>query len=160
MLKADFESHHIEGMAIHGDTPFSVDLISHVEGNLWTGGCIGGVSLGDDFRYVVSVYPWEKYEIGPGTERFETELYDSSTIPDADRLYALARRVNRYRAEGKTLVHCQAGLNRSALVAGLALVLAGRTGAEAIALMREKRSEAVLCNSTFENWLRLRSAPC
>lgn len=30
---------------------------------------------------------------------------------------------------------------------------AGRSAAEAIQLMREKRCDAVLCNKTFEKWL-------
>jgi hypothetical protein len=39
-------------------------------------------------------------------------------------------------------------------VAGLALVRSGMTPDAAIALLREKRSPAVLCNPTFEQWLR------
>lgn len=156
-MKADFTSHHIEGMAIHGDTPFNVDLISHITGNLWVGGCLPGVSLGDDFRYVVSLYPWEGYEIGANTERVEVELYDSSTVPDEGQLYELAAMVNSRLTHGKTLVHCQAGLNRSNLVAGLALIESGMEPGDAIALLREKRCDAVLCNSHFEDWLRSRS---
>jgi protein-tyrosine phosphatase len=44
-------------------------------------------------------------------------------------------------------------LNRSALVAGMALILDGWKPADAIALLREKRSPAVLCNPAFEQWL-------
>lgn len=157
-LAADFTSHHIEGIAREGNVPFSVALITHVEGNLWQGGCIGGVRLPDDFEFVVSLYPWEKYELGSKTTRLEVELYDSAVIPDERQLHDVARIINAFRAKGKTLVHCQAGLNRSALTAGLALILEGMKPADAIALLREKRSPAVLCNKAFAKWLRKRKA--
>ena len=40
------------------------------------------------------------------------------------------------------------------LVAGAALVLSGMRPDDAIALLREKRSQAVLCNPAFAAWLR------
>jgi protein-tyrosine phosphatase len=43
----------------------------------------------------------------------------------------------------------------SSLVTARALVLSGLTADEAIALIREKRSPACLCNPSFERWLRL-----
>jgi hypothetical protein len=152
-LNADVTSHHIEGIAIQGDTPFNVALISHIEGNLWTGGCIDGLRLPDEFRYVVSLYPWEKYQLGDDTKRVEVGLYDSHVIPAHDSLVSVANLVNEFLAKGQTLVHCQAGLNRSALIAGLALILQGRDPHAAIKLLRERRCSAVLCNSTFEEYL-------
>ena len=154
-LRADLESHHIEGFAVHGDTPFSMPLVSHIVGNLWTGGCRDGVVLPDEFRYVVSLYPWERYELAPGTERVEVAMYDAADdLGDGEQLYELAELVNDWRAQARTLVHCQAGLNRSSLVAGLALVVDGMPPEEAIELLRERRSPAVLCNHAFERWLR------
>lgn len=155
---ADFESHHIEGYAraaMEAGRPgaFRVPLVSHIDGNLWTGGCLDGVRLPDDFRFVFSLYPWEKFRIGPETERVEVVMYDSSAMPAESALHDAADQVVAALATGKTLVHCQAGLNRSGLVAALALVKMGRTAADAIALLREKRCEVVLCNSTFESWL-------
>lgn len=154
----DLTSHHIRGFAraaIEAGKParFDVPLISHIEGNLWVGGCIDGVRLDDDFRHVVSLYKWERYAIGPFTKRVEVEMYDSDEVPDAEELGALAAMVNTFLAKGKTLVHCQAGLNRSNLVAATALILAGREPADAIALLRERRSPVVLCNEAFEAWL-------
>jgi protein-tyrosine phosphatase len=55
--------------------------------------------------------------------------------------------------KGKTLVHCQAGLNRSGLVAAVALMKLGRTADEAIKLLRDSRSPMVLCNDTFVSQL-------
>lgn len=150
---ADLETHHIEGFAHHGGHRIKVPLISHVEGNLWQGGCFQGVRLPDDFDFVVSLYPWEQYSLGPTTARLEYKLYDSADIPDERQLYDVARMVNAFSKEGKTLVHCQAGLNRSGLIGSLALVLQGWSPKGAIKRLREKRSPVVLCNTTFEQWL-------
>lgn len=151
----DFTSHHIEGYA-RADAQqrhFSVPLVSHIAGDLWTGGC-KRVRLGDDFRFVFSLYPWEQYILGPDTERIEIEMYDHGSMPDLEVLDSVAEQVVDRLHEGhKTLVHCQAGLNRSGLVAALALTKMGYTAREAIDLLREKRSPVVLCNSTFEQWL-------
>jgi hypothetical protein len=154
----DLTSQHIEGYARAAieagkDGHFSVPLISQIDETLWTGGCINGVKLPDDFVGVVSLYPWEKYSLGPNTVRHEHRLYDSSDVPDIEHLLAIARQVNEFRQQGKTLVHCQAGLNRSGLIAALALILEGVTPAEAIALLREKRCAVVLCNEAFEHLL-------
>mgnify|MGYP000667986346 CR=1 FL=1 len=155
---ADFQSHHIEGYAAAAmdrgvDAHFKVGLISQIDGNLWMGGCIDGVNLGPDFKYVLSLYPWERYQLDADTKRLEVRLYDSADIPPAEQLYDLAEYVNGHRAVGRTLVHCQAGLNRSGLITALALHLGGMSAADAISLLREKRCPMVLCNQTFEQWL-------
>jgi len=157
-VNTDFATHHIEGYARAAEEAgkdgfFSVPLISHIEGNLWQGGCQPGVPLPEDFRYVVSLYPWGKYLLGPNTHRDEITMYDAGSMPDLRQLVEIAEKVNEYKAKGKTLVHCQAGLNRSGLVAGLSLILEGMKPTDAIALLREKRCDMVLCNETFRNWL-------
>lgn len=143
----------ITGIAHQGDTPFDMKLITRVEGNLWTGGCINGVRLPYDFSHVVSLYPWEKYALGPNTQRYEVEMYDSLT-QGFEQVEEIALKTMRRVEHGKTLVHCQAGLNRSGLIAGRTLMLLGYTASEAIALLRQKRSPAVLCNPHFEEYLR------
>lgn len=160
---ADLTSHHIEGIAVQGGTPFEAALISHVEGNLWQGGTPADV-LGTGarplpfFRYVLNLYPWVRYPVDPAlTEVREERLYDHGDVPDEAVLEDLAAWVNDRREKGPTLVHCQAGLNRSALVTALALIREGRTPDAAIRLLREKRSPAVLCNAAFERWLRTES---
>lgn len=164
-LDADWQNHHIEGYARAAqergqDGHFSAPLISHIEDNLYVGGCIDGVRLDDDWQTVVSLYKWERYALGPNTERFEVEMYDAGEVPDETQLHALAATVVASLARGgKVLVHCQAGLNRSNLVTALALIKMGRTPADAIALLREKRSPVVLCNAAFESWLLDQAQP-
>lgn len=85
-LVTDFGTHRIEGLARAAQerglpAHFSVPIISHVDGNLWQGGCIGGVALPDDFRHVVSLYPWEKYTLPDDCKRVEIRMFDS---PDQD----------------------------------------------------------------------------
>lgn len=153
-LQADFTTHHIEGIAREGNKPFSTNLITQVDGNLWQGGCINGVNLGGKFKHVISLYPWERYNPGGQLDSFvEVKLYDSGDIPNPEQLEHLARWINICRNAGTTLVHCQAGLNRSGLLTGLALVRGGMKPQDAIDFMRKNRCDAVLCNKTFERWL-------
>lgn len=103
----------------------------------------------------MSTYAWERFALGPNTSLVEFDMRDADEIPDLGDLRAAAEEVRSALAAGKkTLVHCQAGLNRSALVAALALTLDGMSAADAIDLLREKRCNAVLCNPTFDLWLR------
>lgn len=153
----DFDptSRRMRGVAIHGNTPFDVPFISEIVPGFYQGGCEQGLVLPDFIKHVVSLYPWEKYTRHKGVETFrEVRMYDSSDEPFAEEVVEIARLVNECRAKGPTLVHCQAGLNRSGLIAATALMLDGMTADEAIATLRSSRSPAVLCNKTFENWLR------
>lgn len=150
---ADFASHHIEGYARMGNTPFTCPLITPINDMLWQGGCRDKVSLGAYFKHVVSLYPWERYRTDVMLDSLtEVKLYDSHGIPDLKQIEHVADWVNICRAHGRTLIHCQAGLNRSALIASLALMRGPEqmSGKDVVALLREKRSPAVLCNSSFE----------
>lgn len=152
MMLADLTSHRIEGIAHMGNTPFSVPLFSQIDGNLWSGGCPRGQTP-KELDFIICLYPWEPYQIHEHQVYTQARLFDSGEMPSTQLLIALARHVNECRAIGPTLVHCQAGLNRSGLVTALALMESGMTAAAAIALLREKRCAAVLCNRAFENWL-------
>jgi protein-tyrosine phosphatase len=155
--QADLSTHRIEGIARMGNKPFSVTLFSHIHGNLWTGGCPIEKAPAN-IVFIVCLYPWEPYEIHDRQMLTSIKLYDHGETPEETTLFILAKHVQECMAAGPTLVHCQAGLNRSALVAGLALILGGMEPAKAIALLREKRSDAVLCNPAFERWLLNRSS--
>lgn len=131
-----------------------VGLISEILPGLWMGGCKQGVRLPDEFGFVLSLYPWERYHLGATTLRVEEKLYDSADVASPTLLADLAELAHGQWKAGKvTLIHCQAGLNRSGLITTLVLMRDGMPAVEAIALLREKRSEFVLCNSTFEHFL-------
>jgi protein-tyrosine phosphatase len=151
---ADPFTHWIDGIAHMGNTPFSMPIITHVTGNLWHGGYVDNLDLGDRFDTIVSLYPWEKYPTKGDT--VQVTMYDSTEV-DGGSVEDAALFVVGLLAKGqKVLVHCQAGLNRSSLVVARALMYMGQSADEAIAMLREKRSPAVLCNETFEKWLRSR----
>lgn len=151
---ADFTTHRIEGFSREGNVRISVPLVTRLDDTLWQGGCINGVDLGGQFRHIVSLYPWERYNPGKELDSFlEVKMLDEGSMPNIDKMYFVAEWVNQCRKSGPVLVHCQAGLNRSGLITGLALILDGMDPAAAIATMRERRCSAVLCNKVFENWL-------
>lgn len=141
----------MSGIAVHGNTPFDVPYVSQITDTLWTGGCMDGLVLPPEIEHVVSLYPWEGYRL---TRQLQTNLqvrmYDSTDGPDPEQVEMIARWVNVCRKSGPVLVHCQAGLNRSNMVAATALILGGMPPKMAVALLRKKRSPAVLCNPTFE----------
>ncbi len=154
-LQADLKTHHIEGIAREGNTEFSCPLITAIDDNFWQGGCVNGVNLQGYFKHIISLYPWERYNPGGDLDSFvEVRLYDGPVVPDVAQLKNLAQHINFCRQHGRTLVHCQAGLNRSGLLSGLALVLGGMKPTEAIQHLRDVRSPAVLCNPKFAAWLK------
>lgn len=145
----------ITGRTSHGGHRLDTPFISQVADNLWHGGVESGLVLPSFFRHVVSLYPWEQYTLRHEVDsQLVVKMYDSLD-QGLDQVDAIAEWVNVCRESGPVLVHCQAGLNRSGLVVARALVLAGDVadGSEAVALMREKRSPAVLCNPVFEDWV-------
>lgn len=151
----DPQTQRMSGIAYHGNTPFDVPFISQIDGNLWQGGCQQGLVLPTFIKHVVSLYPWESYTAHHNLDsKTEVRLYDATEIPDPEQLEALAKWINLCRKHAPTLVHCQAGLNRSGLLAGLAMVLDGEKPQDAICKLRETRSPAVLCNATFADWLK------
>lgn len=153
-LSADFESHPITGY-LHTGERLNVPLISQITDNLFVGGCIHGVDLGDFFSHIFSLYMWEQYQYGPDTIHTEVKMYDSRTDPvDIETVDSMSDQIVEALHEGgNVLVHCQAGINRSNLLAASALVKMGYTPEDAIGLLREKRSRLVLANKTFEDFL-------
>lgn len=154
-IRFDPTQNWMTGIARHGNVPFSVPFISHIEGNLWMGGCDGSLVLPEHIEHVVSLYKWENYRVNHKLKSHkQITMYDSSDTPNERDVLDAARLVNKCVEDGPTLVHCQAGLNRSGLVAAASLMLRGWTAKDAVALLREKRSNAVLCNKTFYFWLK------
>lgn len=152
-IRFDPREQRMSGYATHGDTPFDVPFISQITDTLWTGGCTNGLVLPDHIEHIVSLYPWEAYTVRHEIKSALSVIMYDSLDQAMGQVGAIADWVNACRADGPTLVHCQAGLNRSGLVAATALIRGGMGAAEAVALLREKRSSAVLCNRAFEDWL-------
>lgn len=152
MRLADLETHRIEGIAHMGNTPFSVPLFSQINETLWQGGCPVGEAP-EEFDFIINLYPWEPYRVHDHQVSHIHTMYDSQTLADTRLIEYLSDLVNDCRKQGRTLVHCQAGLNRSAFITALALIKDGNAPEATIALLRTKRSPAVLCNSTFEKFL-------
>lgn len=148
---SDLESHHIEGYVAHSGEHVKIPLISEVLSGLWQGGCIDGVVLPDDFDYVYSLYPWERYKLGRNTSRIEVRAYDSSDVPDIEDVAFEVYRL--WKNGNKILVHCQAGLNRSGLLCAQVLMMDGFSATDAIDLLRSNRSDQVLCNKFFVDHL-------
>ena len=153
-ISFDPRDRRMTGRAVHGDTFFSVPYISEVEPNLWQGGCTNGLVLPKHITDVVSLYPWERYTVGHELRSFtEIRMYDHAQVPDRSEVESVADWVNTRRRDGVVLVHCQAGLNRSGLVAAIALVRSGYSPSDAIAKLKASRSNAVLCNPTFHEFV-------
>lgn len=160
-IKFDPRNQRMRGTTVHKNMYFDVPFVSEITDNLWQGGCQNGLVLPQEVKHLVSLYPWEAYDLDHELDSALTvRLYDDLSEINNQQIYAIAQWVNVCRKTGITLVHCQAGLNRSSLVAGLALVRGdGMGGQEAIDLLREKRSPAVLCNPSFERHLQLQDMP-
>lgn len=111
------------------------------------------------FGAILNLYPWGQYHLPEGfnpDNYREEEMYDSAGLPDTDQVRELGAWVNMKQIEQDlpVLVHCQAGLNRSALVATTSMIMAGFQNKYVINLIREQRSPICLCNEDFELFVR------
>jgi len=149
----DPQRQHMVGVSAHGLQPFDVPFISEIVPDLWLGGCEDDLVLPTFVKHLVSLYPWERYTVNHELDSLlEVRMLDS--LDQAfHQVDSIAGWVNACRGSGPTLVHCQAGLNRSSLVVGRALMLDGMPADQAIELIRERRSPVCLCNPSFERWL-------
>lgn len=142
----------MKGYTTHGSKYFDVPYMTEVGENLWIGGCEDGLILPETIKNVVSLYPWESYTVEHDMSSYMTvTMYDSTHEEvNLSKILHMAMWVNECRKEAPTLVHCQAGLNRSGLVTAAAIMLQdGVSAQEAIDIIRTKRSSACLCNPTF-----------
>jgi hypothetical protein len=84
-------------------------------------------------------------------------IYDEA-LPDLDRLHGVARLGAAMVGAGrKVLSHCELGLNRSALMAGLILVHGGMNGAEAVERIKRCRPGAFNNDRFYEYLLSVRA---
>lgn len=93
-------------------------------------------------------FGWGVEELRYGFADGRVELVD---MPAVIRCAEWAH--GQWKAGQRVLVRCQAGLNRSGLVMAMVLILDGWEPGEAVALMRDRRSQFVLCNEEFDDWI-------
>ena len=80
--------------------------------------------------------------------------FEDSGLPDLVKLHALGRlAAEMIRNERAVLIHCAMGLNRSPLMAGVAMTYLGISGPEAVRILQEKRPGA-LYNPVYADFLR------
>jgi protein-tyrosine phosphatase len=136
----------------HGMVFIDMPIISHIHGNFWVGGVEPYVILPSHFKYVVSLYAGDSYTVGHElSDHVFFEMKDS-TGQDLSDVDDIARIAWGFGLLGDTLIHCQAGMNRSALVMSRVLQMHGLTPQESIDTIREKRSDVCLNNPAFERW--------
>lgn len=88
------------------------------------------------------------------------QLDDVPTIPDPRAIDDLGASVAALvRAGGRVAVNCAAGLNRSGLIVGRALIALGHAPADAIRLVREARGPWALSNVEFARYLLIECRP-
>lgn len=111
------------------------------------------VQVNYQFQFVLSLYADQKFAFGPPSSvRHLRFLIPDGILTAAEwtAVKATALQVaNVLRTGRQVLVRCEAGYNRSGLVAGLVLLSQGRTAQQAIDLIRRKRSPHALYNPHF-----------
>jgi len=79
--------------------------------------------------------------------------FEDNELPDLIKLHALGRlAAEMMHHQRAVLIHCAMGLNRSPLMAGVALTYLGLTGVEALQLLQQRRAGA-LYNAAYANYL-------
>lgn len=154
---ADLASFPITGWDPKARRYVNIPLISEIiKGSLYVGGCEPYLDLPEFIDHVVSMYPWGKYSLNENQTRDEFSMYDAEGDVDVVMLEAAVQSVLTALEQRKTvLIHCQAGINRSNLVAAIVLIRwALITPDEAIEMLREKRDPYILSNSDFEAYVR------
>lgn len=114
----------------------------------------------EHFDTVVTLYAWAN-PVDWFVQELRYGFYDSGLEGNADyaSLHEAAEFAHKAWKSGKrVLIRCQAGINRSSLTMGLVLMLEGYPAAAAIELMRSKRSNAVLLNEDFVDYLLIKDA--
>jgi len=108
------------------------------------------------FDVSIDVSGWDRSRHVRDRDYTFVEMDDVPWIEDADVVHALGQRVADEVLSGRrVVVNCAAGLNRSGLIVGRALIHLGYRSREAVRLIRAARGPHALCNRTFEEFLLL-----
>ena len=139
------------------------DLWSEILPNLWQGGTAdndtGRQKQKPDinitkFDTVITLYAWAN-PVDWFVKEIRYGVYDSNVAHmNLEEIFDIVKTTHSEWKRGKkVLVRCQAGWNRSGLVMALVLIREGYSAEEAIAMLRERRSEYALCNNDFVKFL-------
>lgn len=141
------------------------ELYSEILPGLWMGGTededttdvgkpLSTFEQAVPFDAVVTLFAWA-HPMPWGVEELRWGFADSQmSLVDEARLHRVAEWAHsRWQQGDRVLIRCQAGMNRSGLVTALVLMRADYSAADAIALLRRQRSEVVLFNSHFVDYL-------
>lgn len=136
---------------------------SEVTPRLWMGGheYIAGdgewtlAVVADQFDVVYSLHSREGHGPALWIEHHVLEVPDG--VLNAEQIRAVdtfaASAAMDFAAGRRVLVRCRAGMNRSGLVVGEVLKRSGYSAADAIAMIRKRRSPVALNNETFVAYL-------
>ncbi|MER6316921.1 protein phosphatase [Streptomyces sp. NPDC001581] len=126
-------------------------------GHYWTdpAGELRPTVVADEFDLVISLFTRTGHGPGPRAEHVVAQMPDAElTAAQLRTVQRLARTAGLALDSGLTaLVRCHSGYNRSGLVVAQCLVDRGMAPAEAIALVRRRRSPWALHNETFTSYL-------
>lgn len=98
---------------------------------------------------------WDRTEYAPQDFAYTfLPMDDVPWVSDAPRVHEVGEEIaTRVRDGERVFVNCAAGLNRSGLLVGRALIALGRAPLEAISLVRQARGPHALSNVVFAGWL-------
>ena len=107
----------------------------------------------EEFDAVVTMYAFAR-PVDWGVEELRWGIYDGhQSLPLEEMQETVAWAHRRWKQGKRVLVRCQAGLNRSSLIAALVLVRDGMTPHDAIMKIRRTRSEQALFNTAFTRFI-------
>jgi hypothetical protein len=106
------------------------------------------------FDVLIDVGGWDRW-VGEPDPRYRFHpLDDGPSIPDEEMIHTVGESIAAHVRDGKHVaVNCLAGVNRSGLLVGRALVELGSTPEEAIEAVRLARGPMALSNPRFVRFL-------
>lgn len=113
------------------------------------------VVIGDEFDLVISLYRRDLCGPAEGVQHFYLKVPDGGlNAQELTDIRTLADWATEAVREGKrVLCRCQAGINRSSLVAAFSLLRLGFEADDAIALIRLNRHPQALFNTHFQQYI-------
>lgn len=143
-----------DGTVLH--VPIPPSRADEIYPGLWVGACArdaGGRTDPNRYDRVLTLCSAteETPLAAPTPIHYRYRMRDGADLPPVEDLALLTGWViDSVQAGEQVLLRCWAGLNRSGLVAAVALIeLTGLPGATALQAMRRQRSPHMLCNPAF-----------